>query len=133
MITPQTLPLRVDRTKAVRILFRVKGYDLTSAAFRSQVRLYPDAPGDPVIDLPKVTDTSNGLKFISVETLDGVPISTLQMQIAPATMGSGAIPPAPVGRDNITLAWDLNLTPVGGVEAVYARGPFQIDGVVTYG
>lgn len=133
MITPARIDLRVDRTKAVRITFRVKGYDLTSATFRSQLRLYPDAPGAPVVDLPLVTDTSNGMKFLDVETIEGVPVSTIQMQIAPATMGSGAIPAARLGDDHIDLAWDLNLTPVGEVEAVYARGVFRIDGVVTYG
>lgn len=131
MITPRTLRLRVDRRRAVRILFRVKGYDLTSATYRAQVRLYPDAPGDPILDLPKVNDTSNGLLFLSVETVDGAPISLLQMQVSPATMASGAIPAAPPGDDSITLSWDLNLTPPGQVEAVYVRGPFQIDGVVT--
>lgn len=133
MITPQTLNLRVDRTKAVRITFRIKGLDLTSATFRSSVRLYPDAPDAPKIDLPKVTDTSNGMKFMGVETLDGLPISTLQMQIAPATMASSAVPPAEAGKDHVLMAWDLDITPVGGVEAVYVRGAFRVDGVITYG
>lgn len=138
-MTPATIELRVNRRRAVRIKFRIKGYDLglSGSAFRGQVRQYPEAGGDPIINLPQVTDTSNGIKLLGVEVVDGVPISILQMQISPSTMASGAIPPA--GKAGTpgdpVIAWtgnyDLNISPAGGVEDVYARGAFIVEGVVT--
>lgn len=130
-MTPVTLNLRVDRTKAILQLISIRGLDLTSASFRSQVRLYPDAAGDPILDLPLVTNTDDGMKFVSVSTTEGVPTSIIQMQVAAATMAAD-IPDAPAGKDHIILRWDLNVTPSGGIEAVYARGDFRVDGVVTY-
>lgn len=134
-MTPATVPLRVDRGKTVRRLITIRGLDLTSASFRSQIRAYPDAADPELIDLPLVTNGDDGMKFVSVETIDGVPVSVVQMQIAAATMAS-AIPPAgkagTPGNPVVSWVgnWDFNITPVGGIEEVYARGPFQVDGVV---
>lgn len=130
-MTPATVNLRVDRTKAVRRIISVTGLDLTSASFRAMVRLYPDAPGDPILDLPLVTNTDDGMKFLSVETVNDVPVSLIQMQVAAATMASDP-PAAPIGKTSVNFAWDLCITPSGGIEEVYARGVFQVDGVVTY-
>lgn len=137
-MTPGTLPLRVDRGKAVLRLFTITGLDLTSATFRASIRSYPDADGDAIIDLPKVTNTDDGMKFVSVSTIDDVPVSLIQMQISAATMAAPTVPAA--GKAGVSGNpvvswvgnWDLDITPVGGIEEVYVRGPFQVDGVVTY-
>lgn len=135
-MTPGTLNLRLDRGKAVLRTFTIKGLDLTSATFRASVRAYPDAAGSALISLPKVTNTDDGMKFVSVETVDGLPVSTVQMQIAAATMGA-VIPAAgkygTPGNPVVSWLgnWDLDITPTGGIEEVYVRGAFQVDGVVT--
>lgn len=133
---PETLNLRFDRGKAVRRTFKVRGLDLTSATFRAAIRSYPSAPGSAIISLPLVTNTDDGMKFIGVETIDGVPISTIQMQIAAATMALSGYPAGKAGTPGDPVVswignWDLDITPTGGIEEVYLRGAVQVDGVVT--
>ena len=135
-MTPGTYNLRADRGKALLRQFTVTGLDLTSATFRASVRAYPGASGDPIIALPLVTNTDNGMKFVSVETVEGVPVSLIQMQISAATMALASYPAGKAGTPGDPVVswvgnWDLDITPVGGIEEVYLRGAFQVDGVVT--
>jgi hypothetical protein len=134
-MTPGTFNLRADRGKQLLRQFTVTGLDLTSATFRAAVRAYPDAPGDPIIALPLVTNTDNGMKFVSVETVGGVPVSLIQMQISAATMALASYPAGKAGTPGDPVVfwlgnWDLNITPSSGIEEVYLRGAFQVDGVV---
>jgi hypothetical protein len=66
------LPLAADRyTSCVRTI-RFRGLDLTGIALRLQVRLRPDTPGAPEVDLGVVTNgNEQGLRILPVEIVDG--------------------------------------------------------------
>ncbi len=65
---------------------RVVGLDLRDTALAMQVRLAPDTPGEPLIDLGKVTGVNDeGLHVASVTMVDGVPSTDLRIRIAKTT------------------------------------------------
>ncbi|WP_404713203.1 hypothetical protein [Sphingomonas sp. MMS24-J13] len=128
-------PLAVDRwTPFVRIL-TFKGVNLTGATLHAQVRVTADAPGDPLIDLPPTsTPGVEGIRLVSVDTTGVVPVSTVEMRIAAASLANSAkapsAPPSATGSD-VTLAWDLHVTPSGGDKQRWLYGPFVIVAGVT--
>lgn len=134
MIRRQPLALSADRWTPYAATLRFRGLDLAGAAFAMQVRQYPDQPGAPLIALGTVsTGAAEGVRLIGVETVDGKPVSTLGLRINETTIesvfapGSGALP---IGGD-LTLAWDLHVTPAGGLKQRYLEGLFIIRAGVT--
>jgi hypothetical protein len=105
MIQAVRVDLTADRWTPFVYTIDVTGLDLTSATMHAQVRLYPDAAGDPLIDLPLVTTGEDGVKFLSVDDSGPVPVSHLQLQIAAATLAT--MPEAAeIGNDQ-AFAWDI--------------------------
>ncbi|MBB4152895.1 hypothetical protein GGQ80_000783 [Sphingomonas jinjuensis] len=104
--------------------------DLSGAAMRLQVRATPGAPGAPLVDLQAVGSAAlEGITILRVETEGRRFRTTVQIRVLEATMrGLGA--PAEIGGDAV-LAYDLQVTPVGGEKAVWLEGEFWVLAAVT--
>lgn len=124
------LPLGGRRWQPFGKSIRVVGQDLTGAVMRLQVRRYPNAPGAPLIDLLTVTNgNAEGLRLISVEWIDGVPVSTIGVKINETTMRATPYSGKP-GGDSV-FAYDLMIDPVGGYKSVWIEGEFWVLAAVT--
>jgi hypothetical protein len=139
MIVPGKLDLAGDRWTPFVTTLRFKGMDLTGAAMEAHIRLYPDAPGAALVDLDTVTTTNTqGLRLVSVETIDGVKVSTVAMQINETAMeGLGSIEGREPGTD-LELAWDFVTTLVAAFnpnrpfqKQRYVKGTFTVQAGVT--
>src|SRR3546814_9180001 len=60
----------------------------------------------------------------SVTTDEGVPTSTVDLEIPEATME--AMDAATEAGDDAKIWWDLHITPSGGVKFVALEGPFTV-------
>lgn len=113
-------------TRSVRIV----GVDLTGASFRMEVRLAPNTPGIPLVALGTVTTgAAEGVRLIGVETVDGKPVSTLGLRVNKSTME--AMPFTGELGDDSVFAYDLMVTPAGGVEQAWLAGDFVVQAGVT--
>ncbi|MGT2515135.1 hypothetical protein ACVOMT_13705 [Sphingomonas panni] len=84
----------------------VRGLDLRVVSLAMQVRLAPDTPGDPEIDLVKVTAANaEGLRVAGVRTEAGVIISDLRVRLNKSTRQS--LPYAGEVGDSAVLAYAL--------------------------
>lgn len=118
------------RWQALATTMRFIGVDLTGADFRLQVRLLPNTPGSPLVDLTKVsTAAAEGVRLISVETVDGQPVSTIGIRVNETTMEG--LPFSGELGDSSVLAWDMQVTPVGGLKSKWIGGDFIVEGGVT--
>ena len=128
-MTAARLDLGADRRTPFVRTIRFEGYDLTGATFKAQVRPYSDAPGSPLVDLATVVSSSaEGLKLLTVETVAGQPVSTVQMRVNQSTME--AMPAANAPGGDVTLAWDLHIT-IGSAKERWLFGDFVVLGGVT--
>lgn len=85
------LPFAAWRNEPRRWTMRIVGMDLTGKNLRMQVRLAPNTPGAPLIDLVTVANADlEGLTLVSVAIEDGVPVSTVAGFISKATMSDAA-------------------------------------------
>ena len=124
------LPLGGRRWQPYVKTLRFSGVDLTGADLRLQVRLYRNAPGQPVIDLVTVTNgNAEGLRLVSVEMVDDRPVSTVAIKINETTI-EGLVFLGEAGDDTV-LAYDLQITPVGGYKQVWVEGEFWVLAAVT--
>lgn len=107
MATTARLDLSVWRNDDVyEFPLRVRGLDLSALALRMQVRILPDAPGAPLIDLNKVTNgNAEGLRIAGVSVVDGVTTSDLRIRINKSTLA--ALPYAGEVGDASMLAYAL--------------------------
>ncbi|WP_271300629.1 SGNH/GDSL hydrolase family protein [Sphingomonas sp. CV7422] len=118
------------RWQALNQTMRFVGVDLTGADFRLQVRDRPNTPGTPLIDLAKVsTAAAEGVRLISVEAADGVPVSTLGIRINETTMEG--MPFKDDQSESSIFAWDMQVTPSGGQKAKWIGGVFVVEAGVT--
>ncbi len=102
----------------------LEGFDLTGAAFRMEVRDRRDG-GMLRAALDTVTSaTAEGVRIVSVETVDGIPITTLGIRINETTMES--MPAAPEPGDNNEIAWGMHITPDDGAKFEAFDGPFIV-------
>jgi len=124
--------LQADRWVPFAKTISITGYDLSlpGAAWHGQVRLVADAPGAPQIDLPAVTDTSDGIRLLSVDTTGDLPVSLLLIQIAKLTI-SGMPAPAEPEAASAPFDWDMLVTPAGGIEIRLLAGKFFVLSGVT--
>ncbi len=150
-MTPATLPLEGGRWVPFVQSLTFKGVDLSGASYAMHIRLYPDAPGSPLVNLavvgssnaqgiyPVYADTNTVNAHIAEGRLSAVPdgmvgsdslaLTVIQIRVNETTME--ALPyPAERGKDN-SLAYDLHVTPSGRDKQVWLRGPFTVEaGVV---
>ena len=123
---PGKLAITANRWEPFDDTIDFVGYDFTGATFTLQVRLYPDATGDPLINLANADPPAAGLS-VTVATTEGVPTSTLRIIIAEATI-EGLFPTGSgqeAGAD-VKLAWALHITPSGGTKRRWLEGDFII-------
>lgn len=103
--------LRVERWTPVDIVIPFVGLDSTGAAGSLQVRLFPDATGDPVLNLTFATPPAEGLSM-SVASVDGLTTSTLRILINEPTIET--LLPFPANGleagGEVRLAYALHLT-----------------------
>jgi hypothetical protein len=137
MIRPGTIDLAGDRWTPFDTKLRLKGIDLTNAVMEAHIRLTADASGAALIDLDTVTvANSQGLRLVSVATVDGVKISTVHMRINETTIEG--LPAALEPGDDLELAWDLLIAPsaalnpdLPAVKQRYLRGKFTVEAGAT--
>ena len=136
MITPGRLDLTAQRWTPFVYVIDFEGYDLSSATLALQVRLYRDAPFDPMISLTNAAANAEGLS-VSVSATDGVPTSSLQIRINETTI-EGTLPltvdedsrPSRTSPD-VSLAWDIVISGAGLPKSRWLEGQFTIKGGVT--
>lgn len=133
MIKPGQIDLRAYRNVLFRFTFEYRGLDMTGAAIFFQVRQYRDAPGAALIDLEIAAPDTDGIS-IAVDTVDGLPVSTVTVFISRATLdavlpfpGSGA-----KAGDDVRLVHDLVYDGPGLDRCRLFQGAFILEpGVVT--
>lgn len=152
MQTPGNLPLAGDRWTPFVRTWQLEGVDLTDATFSMQLRLYPDAPGDALVDLATVTTSSaQGVRLIygGTDTVanhiaasrideapegmagsDSLALTLLGVRINETTME--ALPAAAEGGDDAPLYWDIHITPDGGIKQRWLYGTFTVRAGVTH-
>lgn len=152
------LDLIADRSLTYQETIVFLGDDFTGAAYAMKIRPEPDATGTALVSLTTVTDTSQGIKLlyagtatiaahVSAGRLQGVPIavnpatgvaytstdtvalSQLQITITNTTMAG--MPAAIEAGDDLDLAYDLVVTPAGGIAQKRLAGSFIIRATVT--
>lgn len=151
MITPGRYDIAADRWVACIRTLTFVGLDFTDAVFAMQVRLTGDASGSPLVDLATVTTSSaEGVRLIYAGTdtianhiaagrLDDVPsgyasgdsiaLSQVGIRINETTIE--ALPFPEERGDDIDLAWDMLITPSGGIKDKYIGGKFTVRAGVT--
>lgn len=124
---PGSVDLRVNRWVPFDDTIGIEGIDLDGATLLMQVRAYRDAPGAALIDLTNATPPAQGLS-VSVETVEGMPTSTIRIMISEATIeallpfpGNGVEPGA-----DVVLAWDMLISDTGLTKARWFEGAFII-------
>jgi len=146
-------PLSGGRWVPFNETWAFQGIDLTGAVFAMQIRLTPDAPGVPLVDLGTVTTAgTQGLRLIYAGTAtvsahlaagrlmrdeiaagvadsDNLTLSQVGVRINETTM-EGLPFPAERGDDN-PLAWDFHVTPSGQLKQLWAGGSFTVLAGVT--
>jgi len=118
------------RWQALATTIRFAGVDLTGAEFRLQVRLLPNTPGGALVDLATVASAAaEGVRLIGVEMIDGNPVSMVGIRINETTM-EGLPFTGELGDDSV-FAWDMQVTPAGGLKAKWIGGDFIVEAAVT--
>lgn len=152
MIEPARLDLAGDRWVPFIRSLPVVNALLEGATFAMQVRLLPDTEGEPLIALGTVsTASAQGVRVIASATdtvaahivagrlidvpagydvTDEVDVTLLGIRINELTMES--LPAAGELGADLTLYWDLHITPIGGVKDRYAGGKFIVRAGVTH-
>lgn len=136
MIQPATHNIAAQRWSPFKYTVDLVGYDFTGGTFAMDVRSYRDAPGSALISLANATAGLQGIS-VAVVTTEGVPTSTLTIQIdestlealQPFTVTSG-VPNRKAGSDLI-LTYDIHLTGAGFIKSRWFQGSFTIAAGVT--
>jgi hypothetical protein len=123
-------PLGGFRFQPYAKTLRFVGVDLTGATFRMQARLVANTPGAPLFDLQTVTTAAaQGVRLISVETIDGVKVSSVGIRINKTTMEN--LPFTGELGDDSSFAYDLQVNTAGGLPQVWLAGEFWALAAVT--
>lgn len=152
---PAEITLTADRWVPFVHSFTFIGEDFGFAPLVAQIRMAPDIPGSPLISLGALAAPAQGLssEYSASDTMDNhvlagrlssIPtgylgsdietLSIIEMRIDEATIeglpfpGSGG---AGERGDDLTLAWDMHITPVGGIKTKYIGGKFVVRAGVT--
>lgn len=126
MATYALQPLGGWRNEALSIPIVVVGIDLTGKALRLQARLAPDTPGAALLDLSAVGAAGvSGIRLVSVTWANGIPTSTLMLQVSKAAMQ--ALPYAGEIGDPTTLAYAMQLDGITRLCGPFAALASAID------
>lgn len=124
MLTPGRLDLVVQRWTPFIFLIDFPGLDFSEATFAMQVRLYGDAPGDPILSLVNAAANAQGLS-VSVTEVEGAPMSTVQIRINETTLEAILLNSGKAGAP-IGLVWDIHITGGGLPKTRVLEGSFTI-------
>lgn len=153
MEQPARRDLHADRWVALIRKIAFLDFNFTGASFAMQVRQTRDAPA-ALVTLGTVggmgsegvwldyAGTNTVLNHLAAGRLREVPpgltestsiaVSVVGIRINKATMSNPAIITFPTQRgEDLTLAWDLLITPSGGVQDKYIGGDFIVRGGAT--
>lgn len=137
MLQTATVDLTANRWEPFVDPTDFEGYDYSAATFAMQVRLYRDAPGDPLISLTNATAGSQGVSVSVATDDDDQPISTVTIQIDEATLEAvlpfavtSGSPNRKAGTD-LELYYDLQITGGGHTKLRRMEGTFTIKAGVT--
>jgi hypothetical protein len=133
-MTPATFTLVANKRVPFGAIIAFAGLDYSAAAFSMHIRKEPGDTGTPLISLSGGSGIS-----VSYETdyeytdeegvLNQVASSVTYISIAEAAIE--ALPLNNPANRPLYLAYDLHITPVGGVKFVALQGPFIINPGVT--
>lgn len=122
MIEAAVNNLRVNRHTPWRYVIEYNGAaNWSTATVEMHVRQLPDQTGTPLLDLDSGTE-------ITLSYSAGVTTITI---LAPEADIEALPAAAEVGQD-LTLYYDIQITPPGGIKEVYMRGTFTVLGGVTF-
>lgn len=132
-----TCHLAGDRWTALVETIQFTGLDLTNAVMEAHVRLTPDTTGTALVDLDTVTTANTqGLRLISVATVDGAKVSTILLQVNETTMEG--MPAASERGDDAVLYWDFVTTldaalnpGLTTLKQRYLKGKFTVEAGAT--
>lgn len=124
MIIPGRLELLAQRWTPFVYVIDFEGYDFTGATFLSHLRLYRDAAGDPLVALENAASNAQGVS-VSVATVGGQPVSSVQLRINETTLESLLLSAAGAGKD-VAVVWDLHITGGGLPKTRWLEGDFII-------
>jgi hypothetical protein len=153
MIEPGRYDIAADRWVACIRTFTFRGVDFTGATFAAQVRVLPDAGGSPLVNLATVGSlAAEGISLIygGTDTItnhitagrllevpdgyvagDSLALSEVGFRINETTMEGLPMPPSEDSGDAMPLAWDMHITPSGGIKDKYLGGTFTVRAGVT--
>lgn len=113
----------------------IEGEDLSAATFAMEIRQKPGDTGTAIVALANAASNAQGISctynpaYVDPDTGLTFGASLVQMRINEVTMeGLSAATPIEAA---VTLAYDLQVTPVGGVKTVAAYGAFVYSPGVT--
>lgn len=159
MEQPARIDIHADRWVACVREIAFVGFDFTGATFTAQVRAQKDSTGTPLVNLGTVTTSSaEGVRLIyggtdtitnhiaanrldsvpsgvnaitgqPYQTSDSIPLSSIGIRINETTM-EGLPEPDDLG-DDLTLVWDMHITPTSGLKEKYCGGLFLVRAGVT--
>lgn len=100
-IIPDTQHLPVRREQPFFYEFEIEALDLTGYTFRSEWRANRETTGDAAVELTSATAPDEGIS-VSVETVEGIPFSTIQYRVDEATINALIPFVTPSNRPNRT-------------------------------
>lgn len=123
MITAATLPISGNRfTPLSYVISMNAGADWSTATVLMHVRQLPDQTGTPLLTLNSGAGGEITLSYSAPNTTIAILVPELDMEALPAA--------AETGQD-LTLYYDMHITPPSGVKDVYFRGTFTVLAGVT--
>ena len=136
MAIAQRLEQVAFRKDPFQLAFRARGYNLSLAAFAFAVRLYPDAPGDPLILVRKAqTRGASGVRVVDTGTdADGIPWTDLEIILRKSLIE--ALPSAGEAGDDAQFHYDFQwaapdtASGFSQVENTILFGPFIVKGSI---
>ncbi|HYC66636.1 hypothetical protein [Brevundimonas sp.] len=128
MITPARVDLVAQRWSPFVDITAIEGFDFSAATFAMHIRLYRDAPGDPLVALENAASNAEGIS-VSVATVDveGVEtvVSSVQIRINETTLETLLLGSAGAGKD-VALVYDLHITSTGLGKVRWMEGSFTV-------
>lgn len=133
MIYPATVRLTALRHSTFDYRVGITGMNLAGAGLAMQVRLYPDAPFDPILSLVNAAPPADGLS-VTVTEEGGVVRSEVRILVSRLNINGILLGNLPVGGAPLKLAYDLVTTGIGSGADRLMEGEFIIkQGVTQYG
>jgi hypothetical protein len=123
-ISPASVELRAYRGTPFIDVTDFEGFDYSAATFVLEVRAYRDKPGAALVAIGNATAGAQGVS-VSVATTDGIPTSSVKIQINETTI-EGLAFTSPRGG-NLVLQYALDIAGGGHVKTRRMQGDFVVE------